>query len=165
MAVCFSMLTRAALLTIALSAKESAHINRIPLALHCLLPGCIAICDFVPSFRAFRVYPRQSQIVQAQPEIAYPRRARLAIPALSGEPCSTARFWLSRPCQAAVTFVNVLAGFPAAAITFFVFECCEKSAKPSNVVNEVTRLDPVRVPYGLFRASVEQKGEAQAACD
>ena len=158
------MLTRAALLAIALSAKESAHINRIPLALHCLLPGCIATCDFAPSFRAFSGLSAAIAI-RAGAVIAYPRCARLAIPALSGEPCSTARFWLSRPCQAAVTFVNVLAGFPAAAITFFVFECCEKSAKPSNVVNEVTRLDPVRVPYGLFRASVEQKGEAQAACD
>jgi len=61
--------------------------------------------------------------------------------------------------------VNVLADFPAAAIAFFAAGCCEKPAKPSDVVNEVTRLDPVRVPYGLFRASVEQKGDAQAACD
>jgi hypothetical protein len=116
-------------------------------------------------FGLFCVCPPPSQIVLAQPVIAYPRRARLAIPALSGKPCSTARFWLSRPCLVAITFMNVLAVFPAAAISFFVVECCEKSAKPSNVVNEVTRLDPVRVPYGLFRASVEQKGEAQAACD
>jgi len=33
LAVCCSMLTRAALLTIAPSAKESARVNRIPIAL------------------------------------------------------------------------------------------------------------------------------------
>jgi len=115
-------------------------------------------------FGLFCVYPPPSQIVLAQPVTACPRRAPC-------DSCTARRSLLDgailvvTPMPGGHHLVNVLADFPAAAIAFFAAGCCEKPAKPSDVVNEVTRLDPVRVPYRLFRASVEQKGEAQAACD
>jgi hypothetical protein len=69
------------------------------------------------------------------------------------------------PVQGGHHLVDVLAAFPVAAIALFIAGYGETSPKPSILVNEVPRFGPVAVPEGLFRSTMKQEGEAQAACD